>query len=389
MFDDGRSCITELISKGLKENQLKRVEDLKIDMRSPDCLGRNPLHVASSVGSCELLSFFFGKGISPNAKDREQHTPLHYAAANCHEECVDFLLHLPGVTTMTKNSRGQTPLHLSNQCSPSFWSSFLSPISLPSLPPKKKGGAKLGGVGNFGEEVVGLGFEIDFGPDGPPPRPKSRLVDDNNNNDNNNDNNNNNKNSNNKNNNSNNKVVSSNEFLTQDEDGNTPIHYLAARGAHEVITNLIKEGWVTREGLKVKNVGNLFPSSLALASGHPCTSLHLDPFIQFGSSQLQPEPVEIPSFSSIDLFNIVILRMCRVSIEERLEVGVWLVENGINGAAVLRGQFEDLPPLFKEEQGKYLRTETEGFLHQLQDKDTLLTLISSPCSFCSGEDGGI
>ena len=359
-----------------------------------------------------------------------------------------ILIFSSGVKVNATNSRGQTPLHLANNCPDSFWSVFLSPISLPlSKQHGRKTNNGIGGVGGRGgfenmgnmggEEVVGLGFEIDFGPDGPPKKKKTRngggvdvggeenmggeevvglgveieknegfggekivnsglemdigvpkiettmgmMKPNSNNNDLNNLNNNDN--------NNNYLPISRNDFLTQDEDGNTPLHYISAKGDKELVKRLLEGQYIPFEGLKLKNVGNLFPSSLAFASGYSCVSFLLDPFRVGGEQQQQGQGEGIASFSMVDIFNLVMLRMCKVDFGERLAIGVWIVSNKIDGREVMKGEYEYFSSLYLDDEMKVKRDDLRGevveFLEVLREKEGFEKVLGSPCVFCEGK----
>jgi ankyrin repeat protein len=77
-----------------------------------DSKGRSLLHWAATHGHVKLVKFIISKGLSPNTTDRSSCTPLHAAAASGHQEVILELVGIGGAELMTvvAGSRG-TPLH--------------------------------------------------------------------------------------------------------------------------------------------------------------------------------------------------------------------------------------------------------------------------------------
>ena len=71
----------------------------------------NPLHEAAKRGNLDFLSEGIGNKISPNGLDHAGCTPLHWAAAGGHLECVSKLLAQPNTKLDVQNKLGDTPLH--------------------------------------------------------------------------------------------------------------------------------------------------------------------------------------------------------------------------------------------------------------------------------------
>ena len=80
-------------------------------------LGRSPIHGAAQTGNVEMLSLLFWH--QKNQADVNSivtsngRTALHISVENIQEDCVRFLLRLPGIDVNVRDKkRGQTPLYL-------------------------------------------------------------------------------------------------------------------------------------------------------------------------------------------------------------------------------------------------------------------------------------
>lgn len=74
-----------LISETIKQNPYL--------LRYTDSYGASALHWAAKEGQCAIIEYFVGEGMSVNQVTlKSHHTPLHYAAAAGHADCVQTLI---------------------------------------------------------------------------------------------------------------------------------------------------------------------------------------------------------------------------------------------------------------------------------------------------------
>ena len=88
-FDFDR--ISELIQKG-DIDSIKRIVTPKNVNKIRDNLGTSLMHVSAEFGRTEILRYLLSIGGDSNARDRYNHTPLHFAANNGHLGAVKVLL---------------------------------------------------------------------------------------------------------------------------------------------------------------------------------------------------------------------------------------------------------------------------------------------------------
>ena len=71
----------------------------------------NPLHEAAKRGNLAFLTECLANRVSPNGLDHAGCTPLHWAAAGGHEDCVEVLLKQSKSLLDVQNKMGDCPLH--------------------------------------------------------------------------------------------------------------------------------------------------------------------------------------------------------------------------------------------------------------------------------------
>lgn len=79
-------------------------------LKAVDSKKKTALHVASEVGSSQLVDLFLNKGLSVYAWDKLLWTPLHWAALNGHEVALEILVKA-GSEVYAKDSLGWTAFH--------------------------------------------------------------------------------------------------------------------------------------------------------------------------------------------------------------------------------------------------------------------------------------
>jgi ankyrin repeat protein len=100
-----------------KNDQVNRLQELiakhKDWLEKEDKYQRTPLHSAARYGASAAARFLLVQGANPNVKDESGNTPLHLASISGHDESVDLLIQHKADADML-NTQGQTPLCLAS-----------------------------------------------------------------------------------------------------------------------------------------------------------------------------------------------------------------------------------------------------------------------------------
>jgi len=103
-FWDNKDCVEAII----KHYQLHPTAGrLKVDTRNP--MGRTALHIAARKGRGEILPLLLSNKCDPDLQDEDGWTPLHHAAYNGMDACVQILIERGGANILIKGHNGFTP----------------------------------------------------------------------------------------------------------------------------------------------------------------------------------------------------------------------------------------------------------------------------------------
>ena len=92
--------------------EVRRLVELGADVRSVDCWGQTPLHVAALQGHVEVVKELVELGADVGVRDDNNGTALHMAAC-CHQREVIKMLVALGADVGERNPlTGETPLHM-------------------------------------------------------------------------------------------------------------------------------------------------------------------------------------------------------------------------------------------------------------------------------------
>lgn len=93
-----------------KEDAVRAVVELGVDIESKDIMKQTPLHAAASRGKDDNVRTLVELGANIEAENRNKQTPLHVAALSGHESTVRTLVEL-GANIESEDKYQQTPLH--------------------------------------------------------------------------------------------------------------------------------------------------------------------------------------------------------------------------------------------------------------------------------------
>jgi hypothetical protein len=106
--------IDEELIKAVRSRDIKRVKELLEKGANPNAKDKNeltPLHHVAEVGSLDIAMLLINKGANVNAKSFTGHTPLHVAANSGNLPVVELLLE-SGADPNAINRYGKTPAKL-------------------------------------------------------------------------------------------------------------------------------------------------------------------------------------------------------------------------------------------------------------------------------------
>lgn len=106
----GETALKKALENGLEEVITLFLNNEKFDPKVPlnNYSKVTPLHLAAKHPN--LVSLFIKKGANVNVLDRDNKTPLHYAATNGNEKSIELLIK-KGAKIDAKDSNQKTPLH--------------------------------------------------------------------------------------------------------------------------------------------------------------------------------------------------------------------------------------------------------------------------------------
>ena len=96
------------------------VFDFYADINSRDNLNNHPISLAVQAGRTNLMEILLLHGIDPNVRGYKNQTLLHIACAAGHKSIAEILVRRFHLSTMSTDSDGNTPLHLSSICGQSI-----------------------------------------------------------------------------------------------------------------------------------------------------------------------------------------------------------------------------------------------------------------------------
>eukprot|EP01105_Mastigella_eilhardi_P018467 TRINITY_DN4278_c0_g1_i2.p1 TRINITY_DN4278_c0_g1~~TRINITY_DN4278_c0_g1_i2.p1 ORF type:complete len:189 (-),score=69.01 TRINITY_DN4278_c0_g1_i2:120-686(-) len=92
-----------------------------------DDVGNTPLHYAAAGGHVDCVRTLIAAGINPNVQNKQSETPLHRAATRGHAEVVHLLL-AKGADKEVRNNSGETPAQMTTDAD--VLAEFAPPVEL-------------------------------------------------------------------------------------------------------------------------------------------------------------------------------------------------------------------------------------------------------------------